>query len=61
MALRLEIQGSRSWRGIGIQAIHLAVASAMTICRAARPMRRKLIPRFQCGSTCRLRPARLRA
>ena len=52
------MQDSRSWRGIGIQAINLAMASAMTICRAAKPMRRKLIPRFQCGSTWHLRPAR---
>jgi lipoprotein signal peptidase len=41
-------------------AINLAVASEASICRVLRPRRRKLMPRFQCGSTCRLRPARLR-
>ena len=51
----------QTWMGIGSQSISRAAVSATAICSAARPMRRKLIPRFQCGSTCRRRPAKLRA
>jgi len=61
LALRFGMQGSRDWIGIGRQAIKRDGASAANICRAAKLMRKKLIPRFRWGSACPRRPARLRA
>lgn len=50
------MHGSSASSGIGRQAVNVAPASAMVICRAARPMRRMLIPRCQWGSHMPSRP-----
>jgi IS5 family transposase len=63
----LRIHLLQQWYSLSDPAMEEALIEVPTmrrfaaICRAANPMLRKLISRFQCESTCRLRSARMSA